>query len=222
MTQDKPPRTALAKRSGNVAVYATAAGLASAVPVPFLDTLLARTSRGAAMRRVAQRHDVQLTREARKVLGSPDLVKKDARVRGYQLARTVLQRFVLPLNAISRLEDGFAALASAALFDHYLETTPRPQGGTLDGDEARWVRGAIDAAVVEGIEDVVRSLPGGAKQLWADLVSTVKTQDVEGRMKHEAVVDTLLDALADLPEDLVRTLVARFEQELASKPGERR
>src|SRR3972149_2108562 len=42
-----------------MAIYAAAAGLATAVPVPFVDGVLAGLARGAAMRRTAARRGVR-------------------------------------------------------------------------------------------------------------------------------------------------------------------
>src|SRR5690606_25929324 len=58
-------------RGAGVMVYAAASGLLTSVPVPFLDSLLGGLARGAALRRIAGRHGVRLTREARDVLAAP-------------------------------------------------------------------------------------------------------------------------------------------------------
>lgn len=212
MTDDLATRTH--ERAGFVPVYAIAAGLAAAVPMPFVDTLLARTARGSAMRRVASRHGLTLSPEARKILGGIEL-PKTAGVRGYKVARTVLQRYLFPMLPVSRVEDGLATLGSAMLFDAYLRHRPLPHGTVLDAATAETIRAAIDAALVHGVADLARSMPEVAKRVATDSYAAVRFRDAEGRARHEAVVDRWLDAIADVPEGMLTALELRLEQELA-------
>lgn len=202
-------------RSGNVTVYAAAAGLASAVPIPFIDGLVARAARGGAMRRVAKRHGVVLTPGARRVLEQAG-TDRDPKVRGYKVVRSIVQRIWLPLVAMDRLEEGLASLASSLLFQRYLEAEGIPSGATIDEFEAQRVRVAIDAALLGGVGDALRAAPEGLRELGRALAQAARTvHDDEGRGRHEAVLDTLLDAIADVPEGVFDTLVARFDRALA-------
>lgn len=205
--------------NGFVPVYAIAAGLAAAVPMPFVDSMLARTARGSAMRRVAARHGLTLAPEARRILGEAEL-PKDVRVKGYKVARTVVQRYLFPMIPISRLEDGLAALGSAMLFDSYLRHRPLPQGSVVGVPEALEIRSAIDAALLQGSGDLARSMPEVASRVAKETVKVIRTTDAEGRRRFEALVDHFLDAIADVPESMLRTLELRLEQQLASE-GER-
>lgn len=214
------PVTRTQERAGFVPVYAIAAGLAAAVPMPFVDTFLARTARGSAMRRVASRHGLTLSPEARKVLGGIELPKA-ASVSGYKVARTVLQRYLFPMLPISRVEDGLATLGSAMLFDSYLRHRPVAKGTMIDEAMAKTIRTSIDAALLYGVADLARTVPEAAKRLATESYAAVKTRDAEGRARHEALVDHLLDAIADVPEGMLTTLELRLEQELARGEGDR-
>ncbi len=216
---DSPPNSSQ-DRSGFVPVYAIAAGLASAMPMPIVDSLIARTARGSAMRRVAARHGLLLSPEARKVLGGIEL-PKDVRVSGYKVARSILQRYLFPMLPVARVEEGLAALGSAMLFDAYLRHRPLERGTTLDEATAKRIRVSIDAALVQGLGDLARSLPDSMKRVASDSLNIVRTRDAEGRARHEAIVDHVLDAVADVPESMLRALELRLEQELARGAGER-
>ena len=206
--------------AGFVPVYAIAAGLAAAVPMPFVDKWLARTARGSAMRRVASRHGLSLSSDARRILGEIGL-PKDVRVRGYRVARSVLQRYLFPMVPVGRMEDGLAALASATLFDSYLRRRPFPEGTVPDATDAKRIRASIDVAIVQGSTDLAKALPEIAKRIAAESWSVVRTDDAEGRARTEAMIDHVLDAIADIPEGLLTTLEVRLEQELAAKGDER-
>lgn len=197
-------------RGGGLAIYAAAAGLASAVPVPVLDTLLGGLARGAAMRRVAARHGVRLSRDARRLLAHPPPAA-DRRVR---LARRVLTRVVAPLRVIRRVEEGLGALAAARLFDHYLRTSDRRPGAPLEAAEAARVRAAIGRAAVEGAFDSARDAPGGFYRTARDAVATLLEPGSDDRTPLERVVDTLLDAAADAPDDVGDRVLERFDAAL--------
>ncbi len=206
-------------RSGAVSVYAAAAGLASALPIPFVDGIVAAAARGGAMRRIAKRRGISLTSEARHVLGKAG-IDRDPKVKGYRLVRSVVQRFVLPLAALDRVEDGLASLASSLLFQRYLELEDVPSGTTIDAPEAKRIRRAIDIAVVGGVGDAMKTVPDNMRDLGNALIAAARSLDDEGRGRHEAVLDTLLDAIADVPEGVFDTLVARFDRALLE--GDRR
>jgi hypothetical protein len=201
-------------RDGNVSVYAAAAGLASAVPIPFIDGIVAQAARGGAMRRIAMRYHVTLTPAARRTLGKAG-VDRDPKVRGYKLVRTIVQRFWLPLVAMDRVEDGLASLASTMLFERYLVLRDVPAGTVIDEPEAHRIRVAIDVALIGGLTDSMKSVPDSLRELAGAMVQAARSLDEEGRGRHEAMLDTLLDAIADVPEGVRDTLFDRFERALA-------
>jgi hypothetical protein len=207
-------RAPLALRpSGSVAVYAGLSGLAAAVPVPIVEGIVAGLARGAAMRRVAQRHGVRLTRGARAILAEPGLRaragKTDAR-----LLRSLLTRVLPPLRIASRAEDVVATALSAVVLDHYLARGGRAPGVLAEG-EARRVRDAMDAAIVEGAFAALKDVPNGAVQTLKDALAATRTDDDEDRGLIERAADTLLDGLADAPEELLVRLFDAFDTALA-------
>src|SRR5688500_17717434 len=103
---------------GAMAVYAAAAGLASVVPVPILDAFVTRLARGAAMRRVAKRRGVRMTREARAILSAPGATQKSGSL-PVRLARRAIQTVVPPVAVAARTEEAIATFSAAILFDHY-------------------------------------------------------------------------------------------------------
>jgi hypothetical protein len=205
------------ERPGSVGVYAAAAGLAAALPLPFVDALLAEAARGSAMRRVAARHGVRLTRDARRVLASPSEWEGG---RPLRIVRSVVSRVLLPLRVANRLEDGLVAFASASLLDHYLATAERRPGAPMVEAEARRVRRAMDEASVEGLVGTLRRTPDGVGRLTRDVLGAFRAEDTEDRTPVERVIDGLLDAFADGPGELVAEVKARFDRALEKEPLE--
>lgn len=201
-------------------VYAAAAALSSVVPVPLLDQMLSRLARGAAMRRVARRHGVRLTGEAREVLartGSPDR----RRAISMGLLRRAATRLLPPLRIAARLDDAVETFAAALLLDHYLGRGGREQGAPLGTEEARRVRRAMDEAMGSGPLESLRDAPGG---LWRAVVGAGRaaaTPDLEDRSPAERLVDALLDAAADAPGELGDDLRGAFDRALGRLEVER-
>jgi uncharacterized protein (DUF697 family) len=204
-------------RRGAVGVYAAAAGLAAAMPIPFVDALLAEAARGAAMRRVSARHGVRLTREARRALSSPGKLDGGRQAR---VVRSVLSRVLLPLRIANRFEDAVTAFVSASLLDHYLRSADRRPGAPMAEAEAHRVRRAMDAAAVEGVLGTLKRTPEGAGYVASSLAEAFRGSDVEDRTPIERVIDAVLDVFADGPAELVAEVKARFDAALEREPRE--
>ena len=121
------PTAPLARHAGaSVTVYAAVTGLAGAIPVPMLDSVFSELARGAAMRRVARRHGVSLTPDARSVLSGPGTVRATSTDRG-RLLKSAIGSVLAPFRIASRLEDAFGTLFSAIVLDHFFAApTARP------------------------------------------------------------------------------------------------
>ncbi len=211
--------TPLARQAGaSVTVYAAVTGLAGAIPVPLLDSMLSELSRGAAMRRVARRHGVALTSDARAVLSSAGTVHATSSDRG-RLVKMALSSVLAPFRVAARLEDAVGTLFSAMLLDHFLRRPDRPNGATLTEAEARRVRAATEIAIAEAGFDAIRTVPLGAFRILKRGADAVVAADAEGRSVVERFVDAVLDGLADAPDDLVDTLTLQFDRALERDGG---
>ncbi len=201
-------------REGSVGMYAAAAGVLSALPVPFLDSMLASLARGAAMRRVAQRHGVRLDPAARDLLARGD--EPMAQVKGLRIVRSLAARFVAPLRLVNRAEEALSAFSAASLFDHYLRTADRRQGAPLTEAEARRVHQAMKGAAGKGATDALKGVPLSVVVTFKAAVDAARAQDAEGRPPVERVVDALLDSLADAPDGVNEAIERRFDEALAA------
>lgn len=198
---------------GNVGMYAAAAGVLSALPVPFLDTLLSSLARGAAMRRVAQRHGVRLEPAARVLLARGDDGLRTEK--GLRVVRSLIGRFVAPLRLWNRAEEALSAVSAAALLDHYLVTADRRPGAPLSEDEARLIQQAMKGAAGKGAVDALKGMPLSTVAALKAAVDAARGSDAEGRPSVECIVDALLDALADAPDGLSDAIRARFDLALS-------
>lgn len=212
--------TPLARQAGaSVSVYAVVTGLAGAVPVPMLDSVLSELSRGAAMRRVARRHGVALSSEARAILSSPGSVHATSSERG-RLLKTALSSMLAPFRVAARIEDAFGTLFAAVLLDHFLRKSSRPAGAALTADEARPVRSATETAIAEAGFDALKTIPVGLYRIVRRSFEALGRPDREQRTLVERFMDSLLDGLADAPDDLVDTLTHHFDLAMAATPPE--
>lgn len=196
-----------------MAVYAAAAGLAAAVPVPFVDSALGGLARGAALRRVASRHGVRLAGEAREILSRP-LAAERSRSWGASVVRRSLARIAAPLRIAVRLEDALMTCVAALLLDHYLATADRERGAPIGVDEARRLRGAIEHAAVAGAAGSLREAPGRFWTALREALRAAATPDPEDRSPAERLVDALLDAAADAPGEMGERMRAAFDDAL--------
>ncbi len=199
---------------GALSVYGGAAGMASALPLPFVDTVLGKLSRGAAVRRAALRHGVELTREAREILAAPGMASAAAASQPVRLVRSVLTRTSLPSGMIGALEDGLATWLAAVLLDHYLATSKRPRHAPLEASEARRVRAVMTRASVDAVAMRMRSTPKAIGDFLQALGGSLKAED-PSRTASERFVDTVLDAVADAPHAALAHLLEAFERQLA-------
>lgn len=214
-----PPPVAIERSATSGAVvYATAAGMLSAIPVPFLDGALAGIARGSAVRRVAARRGVRLSREAREVLSKVG-VTRHIGTGPARLLRMALSRALAPVRIASRLEDASASFFTVVLLDHYLRTGDRRPGAPVGGLEAERVRAAMEDAIARGGIDALRSVPIGAFELVYRSVRAAIDVDTEDRGPVERFVDTLLDGLADAPGGTVERLTEHFDASIARGSG---
>lgn len=212
----EPGEAPLVRRgSGDgLGVYSLASGLVSVLPIPFVDQWLTPAVRGAALRRVAQRHGVPFTPAGREVLSAVGGGDVRRRIEG-RVARELVRQVLRPLRLVTRFEDGLYTLASAQLLDHYLRTADRPQGAALDAAEAERVRSAMETAMVEGLWSGVRAGPDGALQTLRKAFDAVTTPDeLEQRNPLERLLDALLEGAADGPNGLNAKLAGAFDAAL--------
>jgi hypothetical protein len=216
---ERPHGAPLAKQAGvSVSVYAAAAGLAGAIPVPLLDGVLSELARGAAMRRVAKRHGVSLTPDARAILAGPGAFGPTSSERG-RLLKTALATVLAPFRIAARIEDALGTLFAAVLLDHFLRRPDRPRGAALTEAEARRVRAAIERSIATAGFDVIKTVPVGLWRVVQNGVTSMVRVDQESRSPLERLVDAILDSAADAPDELVDTLIHHFEEALADDGG---
>lgn len=196
-----------------IAIYAAAAGLATAVPVPILDEALTGLARGAALRRVASRHGVRLTGEARDILSRPLSAERQKAWQHHLIRRTVGQ-ILAPLRVAARVEDALATFVASLLLDHYLQTARRERGLAIGVDEARRIRGAMEDAAISGSFASLREAPAGFWRTLVDAFRAAATPDPEDRSPAERLVDALLDSAADAPGELGERTRRAFDESL--------
>lgn len=198
-----------------VLLYAAISGIASSVPLPWFDGVFARTARGSAMRRVAQRRGIRLTHEGRRILSQAGVGIGRIGLKG-RVVRAALTRMMPFLNAASRIEDALETVACVLLFDHYLSSANR---GThpLDQSEAERVRDAMRSALTHGVFSSFRDAPRGLWDTLKDVVADFRAGDDEDRRIVERLVDALLDGLASGPEGFTARLTRSFDEALAGR-----
>lgn len=218
LTRDTPRAMARPATSG-IAIYAAVAGAASVVPIPVLDATLAKLARGSAMRRVAARHGVRLTPEARVVLARPGLASQLATTPA-RLLRTAVTRALAPIRVASRIEDALATFLSALMLDHYLSTSDRRVGSPVGEREATIVRAAMEHAWADSGLEALRTIPVGIVQLVVHAAKATVQLDTEGRGPVERFVDALLDGAANAPDDLLQQMRDHFDAAIMARGGE--
>ena len=204
------PRALARPATAGVVVYATAAGLASMVPVPFIDAVLSGYARGAAMRRVAARRHVRLERGARRVLSAPGLTRAEG-TGAARLLRAAVSRALAPIRVATRVEEALATFFAAVLLDHYLLTGARRDGAPIEEAEARRVRESMEEAYAAVGLDALRTVPLGALDVVVRAAKATVAIDAEDRGPIERFVDALLDGVADAPEDFFQRLREAFD-----------
>jgi hypothetical protein len=212
-TDDPEDEDGLAKTSRSsapprVGVYAAAVGLATAVPLPFVDRALSGLARGAALRRVAKRRGVRLSRGARDIL-SGGRAAGDAKARWL---RSAIASAFAPVRIASRVDDAVSMWSAAVLLDHHLASAERPACSALSAHEAERVRCAMDSAAVDAVLESLRVAPGGIAKAVADAFRAAAALDHEDRSPLERAVDTFLDAAADSPDAVIDRLKTAFDR----------
>lgn len=212
LVRGTPTALAHAPASG-VVVYAAAAGMASIIPIPFLDGLVTGVARGSAVRRIAARRGVRLSHEARRTLAGVSITRPTGTGTA-RLLRIALSRALSPIRIASRLEDAAATALSALLLDHYLLTEERRVGAPIEEREARRVRNAMEEAFSAGGLESLRALPLGALEILMRAARAAMALDPEDRGPVERFVDALLDAAADAPSEWFERLRTLFDEAL--------
>ncbi len=204
------PRALARPSTAGAAVYAAAAGAVSAVPIPFLDGILGGIARGSAMRRVASRRGIRLSREARKVLSQVSLSRSTG-TGPARFLRAALSRALAPIRIASRMEEAGATFLAALVFDHYLASSSRRPGAPVGEAEALRVRAAMEQAFVDGGLEALRSVPMGALDTLINAGKDSMQPDLEDRGLVERFVDHLLDGAADAPSDVFQRMCDLFD-----------
>lgn len=184
-------------------IHAAAAAALGAIPVPVLDRYAQSLVRGSAFRRVCLRHDVRLSSRARRTLA-----KAGPRV-GW------IARFVAPLRWADRVEDAVRLMTETALLDRYLRRGPkrgwRRRGASLEAGEAEQIVEAWQRARRSGTARALRAAPGGVWGTVRDASRSVIELDHEDRPPLERMVDTILDALSEVPDEVIDAMAEPFD-----------
>jgi hypothetical protein len=193
-------------------VYAALDASVGAVPLPWLPDALGRRVRGALVHDIAVRHGLSLTPEAREVLADPaqngerrGAMGEALRFVGVRLAVKTLAR-VGPVRAIWPLRNALRTYALGHLLHRYLARSRKVDARTIEAEEARRIRRAIDSALLRAT--TVHDTPA-AEPAVLD----------ERRDPATMVVDGLLGAAAGVPARLVNRLDAAFDELLANPHG---
>ena len=222
-TRAEPTEPVDTWRAG-VGTNAAAAGLATLIPIPWLDDRVAAIARGSALRRMARRHGVVLTPDARRMLAKPTLEKQTPPGKlAARALRFVASRLAAPVRAGGVASETTRTLVFARLLDRYLAEAPargwRQPESALGGTEARRLRVAfgkgMQAIPAEAFESSP-SLLGGAGR---GLGTVFSREDAEDRSSLERLVDVLLDGGADSLDTVVDLVWDRFVEALADAGG---
>jgi len=219
-------RAYLADQRRAIIGHSLVAGLAGAVPVPFLDDWALGALLGRGYRRVAAAHQVDLDEDAVRSLvfgpkGSPSLVELAATGIVQRIASRSARRMTIVIATINRARSAARTFTVMTLFDHYcarLHTGP-----ALDGPTALALREEIDKAI-EGTSGALVVHPfrrGALAAARATLRAPLKLADFATR----GALRKLLARRAEVTEaevteaEAVDDLEAALEAALASKPG---
>jgi hypothetical protein len=185
MSSPKPSPTRHLDRHQRVILgRAALSGLASLVPVPWLDEAIAESVRTQLLRGLGEAHRVDVELAALEALSQPSegRLLRAAGVGALALGQTrrMMRRLAASLFVLRRLDEALETYLIGTLFDHYCAR--HHTGGALDGGRALRLRRTMDRAVREARSDVaralvrdllagagerLRSLPGAARQLVA-------------------------------------------------------
>lgn len=196
-------------RAGSVAaVYAFVAGAAHAVPVPYVSAAITSSIGGAALRGVAARRGVTLTRSARRTLADVVLPAGPRSPSGSVMWR-LRDRLYARVRSLSKTAVVWRAFGAVSLFDAYLGE--RDFAPTLELEEALRVQVAIERALSETFDHALAAMPREIGDALSHMFEALTRDDPEGRPRVQAATDALLDLVAEVPIDLMEALHARFE-----------
>ena len=129
--------------------------------------------------------------------------------------RAALSRALAPVRIASRAEEAGATFLAALVFDHYLATSDRRHGSPIGEAEALRIRGAMEAAFVDGGLEALRAVPLGAFETVIRAGKESIQPDLEDRGIIERFVDGLLDGAADAPSDVFQRMCDLFDTAMA-------
>ena len=203
-----------------VGPHAAVAGIASLIPVPWLDERVATIARGSALRRMALRHGVRLSPEARRTLAKPAVVEQTAPSKlATRAIRFAAARLAAPVRAGSVAGEASRTLLFARLLDRYLAEAPargwRKAGAAVGGAEAARLRVALGKGLSAIPAEVFESSPALLGGAGRGLGSVFSRSDEEDRSPLERLVDVVLDGGADSLDTVVDLVWDRFVEALA-------
>lgn len=193
---------------GSAAVYAFVAGAAYSVPIRHLDAIVARSIGGAALRRVSVERGAVLSAQARRVLADVVLPSHRAST-SRTLVRALAGEIVARVRGLSATAVVWRAFAAVSLFDTYLGQ--RTDAAPIELEEALRIRAAMELALSEAFDLGLTSMPREIGEAMSSVIEALTTEDREGRPRTQAAIDAILDALADVPGELVGACHERFE-----------
>jgi hypothetical protein len=145
-----PRRDYLVAQRRTIIARSVLAGIAGAVPVPFLDDWAVGAILGAGYRRVANAHGVDLDADAVRSLvfgTTPPPSVSDIATMGvaYRIAGKAARRMLFALATLRRARSAARTFVVMTLFDHYCARLHR--GLALDGTTALALRDEIGRAI---------------------------------------------------------------------------
>jgi hypothetical protein len=201
----QPPWPAI--DAGRLGVYAALGASTGVVPLPWVPEWLATRVRGALVHDVAARHGLALSPAARSALADPlgagaprGLAANALRFVGTKIAVRAMTRLG-PAGLLWPLGGAVRTYALGRLFDRYLERHRPLRTPTIEVDEARCVRKAIDAAL------------GHALRTAPEAEARPPTVD-DHRDPATVMLDSMLGFAAGLPSRFARHVDAAFDEAL--------
>jgi uncharacterized protein (DUF697 family) len=214
-------RAYLAHQRRAIIGRALAAGLAGALPVPFLDDWAIGAILGGGYRRLAAAHQVDLDDAAVKALvfGSqspPSIADLAASGIAARIAGRAASRMMIVIATINRARSAARTFTAMTLFDHYCARLHT--GAALDGPTALALRGEIARAIdsTPGALAVHPFRRGALAAARATLRAPLELADLATR----GAIRKLLARKSEVTEaEAVDDLDAAVENALASKTG---
>lgn len=203
-------------RKRQLLAFGVASGAAGALPLPWLGSWLAVRLRAVSVKRVAELHDVRITRDAMKILVDDGSLSASRAIVRATLTR-VMRRLAIPLAAYDAVDHAVQTICAAHLFDRFLEelrATGAERNSPIMAEEARKIRRGLDAAMRQGLLDIAREIPDALLRFSSDLVGTLR-----GQTSADSVADFVLTAAKNLPPSFGKILWTRFEDAIRNVEG---